>query len=198
MAGTLAAPQALNELGAVNEVLRAAGEGSVSSIEQTNSQAWEAMGIIMNELVSIHTGQHEFNTQLDVKLTPNGDDEIVLPFTTLSITPTGCSRFMRVVERGGRLFDRQGGTFKFTAPVFVNLREVIPFDDAPVPVRVLATVRAAMIYLSRHEPGASSIRDLARMEVKALTDFEVYDASLVPLTQKHTNPHIARLRGHIK
>lgn len=195
MTGTLSNPRAVDELGAVNSILSAAGKRGVSSVSESNAAAWSAATLLHDLLVILQMGDYHFNSELDIKLTPNADSEILLPDNILTIK-RGSRCTKRIVERGGKLYDLGGSTFKFTDPVYVDMRVSIAFDSCPFEVRNFVRYQAAIAYIEEKEPGSNTIRTLHSKVIRARETFENWDSALSPIPHRMRNPHINRLRGH--
>ena len=92
-----------------------------------------------------------FNTDLKVTLSPNTDNQIVLPTNYLRVDTrtTLRSNTKDIVERGRKLYDRIGNTFTFTDNVIVDAVILLDFTDIPEVARRYITIRSARIFQDR-------------------------------------------------
>ena len=92
-----------------------------------------------------------FNTDLKVTLSPNTDNQIVLPTNYLRVDTrtTLRSNTKDIVERGRKLYDRISNTFTFTDNVIVDAVILLDFTDIPEVARRYITIRSARIFQDR-------------------------------------------------
>jgi len=87
-----------------------------------------------------------FNRELGFPLTPDGNDEIVVPSNMLriDISDDDVDRSTNVVVRGGKLYDKVKHSNKFTKKISADIVWKIDFSDLPSPFRRYITYRAAV------------------------------------------------------
>jgi hypothetical protein len=121
-----------------------------------------------------------FNTDLDVELTTNQRDEIVVDPSILRVDTTSLVRNgdTDIVERGRKLYDRKKNTTKFTAgtKVRVDLITQLTFDSLPEPARRYIAIRAARIFHDRVVGSGELHRFFQEDEMYAwVADYNIFD-----------------------
>ena len=145
-----------NELEAVNTMLSAVGEPPITSLEgQKNADAAIANNILTEVSREVQTMGWHFNTQLDVKFTPDSTTkEIKLPESIVRIdirptTLTGSTDNRDVTQRGDKLFNKTDNTYEFTKEVKACVIYVLDWSELPEPVRRYVTIKAARVFQDR-------------------------------------------------
>lgn len=168
---TTPSPGPITLLEAVNIILRNDGEAPVAALEEgtTFSEAGDAEAVLHEISRTVQTDGHNFNTDLERLLTPDVSNEIVLPASTLSVTPVHTSSGLDVIERGRKLYNRSTNSYTFTAPVYLDIVEFLEWDDLPSAVRYYIAVRAARVYQSRNtgSPQQNSFTEADEMRAEA-------------------------------
>ncbi len=160
MAGTFANPRPIDTIEAVNLLRRAVGKVAVSSLgDGSNPSVSAEESALYSESLALQGGNYNFNTILEMELTPDQDNHILLPANTMSFnpSPTKKNRFDIFSQRGDKLFNQRTGSLQFTESVFLDIRQVLPFDDLPWPVRWVITLRAVYKYKAENAPGNAGI-----------------------------------------
>ncbi|MDR6455501.1 hypothetical protein J2788_005011 [Variovorax paradoxus] len=85
-----------------------------------------------------------FNTDREVELQPDANGKIAVADNILQIDPVDPS--LRIVQRGGFLYDLDNQTDVFTAPVTVTRILNFTFEQCPFTVQREVVARAAMTY----------------------------------------------------
>lgn len=183
------------ELQAVNIILKAAGKRPVSSISVSPSidvvKAKETLDEAISDVLSKgYTCLTTFNR----KLPQDVNGEVWLPNNTHSVTTTGYSADLRLVERGGRLYDIDKGTSVIGQDVYVNIVEALPYEDLPTAVRRYVTYLAAHNSIGNSAPGDEGLTRLDRKVQMSLVLLEQADAELRPDSLRQTNTHYVRRR----
>ena len=143
------------ELSAVNSILGSIGQAPVSRLYQPEG-ADKTLKFINPEISFIYQLLQEVNTDVQnegwvfnredfVKLTPDGNSEIVFPVDVLryDVSDNQTWRTTDVVKREGKLYDKIGHTFKFTRPIFLNVVKKFSFEDLPSAFKRYITVKAS-------------------------------------------------------
>ena len=139
---------AMTELQAVNIMLAAIGEAAVSSLETaTTVEVTQAKKLLSNTNRSLQQKGWHFNTEWDVTLSVNGEGNIPVGNSVLSVLVPGTLTTLRGINGTMHLYDLDNNTFTFTAnktnAVTITLLE---FVDTPQTFRQYATLRAARIF----------------------------------------------------
>ena len=96
-----------------------------------------------------------FNKEYDYTLTPNSDNEIVIPDDMLQVDLNISSkrfdnRQFDSVNREGKLYDRIKHTYKWTdAEVYADILWYFEWENIPDPIQAFIVARAASIFSSR-------------------------------------------------
>jgi hypothetical protein len=143
----------MTELEAVNTMLVTIGEQPVSSLDNLAGlqDASIAKQILSNISRAVQSKGWVFNLDLQVTYTPDANGEIVLGSNVLRIDTTSKVRSSTkdIVERGGKLYDRENNTSVFTDSVKVDRVIVLNFDDLPEAARRYIAARSARVFHDR-------------------------------------------------
>lgn len=132
------------ELEAVNLLLSTIGEAPVSTLETTGlADVARARDFIHTTSRAVQVRGRHFNTEEEYPLAPTMDQEIVLPFNTLSVRPAARSAWRNVTQRGSRLYDITNQTYTFTDKIYVRLVLFLAFEELPEAARWYIAVSAA-------------------------------------------------------
>ena len=143
----------MTELEAVNTMLTTIGEQPVSSLDNLAGlqDASIARQILTNISRTVQSKGWVFNLDLQVTYSPNTNGEIILGSNVLRIDTTSKVRKSTkdIVERGGKLYDRENNTSIFTEDVVVDRVIVLNFNDLPEAARRYIATRAARVFHDR-------------------------------------------------
>jgi len=143
----------MTELEAVNSMLITIGEQPVSSLDNLAGlqDASIARQILSNISRAVQSKGWVFNLDLQVTYTPDSNGQIILGSNVIRIDSTSKVRGTTkdVVERGGRLYDREKNTSIFTGDVKVDRVIVLVFDDLPEAARRYIATRSARVFHDR-------------------------------------------------
>lgn len=160
----------ITELDAVNIILRNDGEAPVASLDENGfSEAADAQAALEEVSRTVQDGGWAFNTDFDRKLSPDLNDEIILPADTLWVKPTYTDEAMTIVERGRKLYDLANNTYTFSQPVHLDICQMLDFPDLPSAARYYITIRAARVYQARAtgSPTQNSFTEVDEMRAQA-------------------------------
>jgi len=169
-------PTLTSKLEAVNSMLGHIGESPVNSISNTNALPVSAATAIsaLDEISrAVQSDGWQFNTEVNVSLSPAGDGTITLSGDILELDPIDTS--IDVVQRGLSLFDRSNNTTVFTKDLKVNQTRLLDWDSLPEPARRYITLRASRVFQGRIVGSRELEALIARDEYKAyaaLMDFD--------------------------
>lgn len=139
------------ELEAVNIMLGTIGESPVNSLASAEStvDVATARQILRETLMAVLARGWQFNTELSWSLSPNTSGELQIPGNCLQIDSTGVSKWVDVVQRGGRLYDRVNHTYVFGGPLVVDMIILLEFTEIPQAARQYIAVRASRVFQAR-------------------------------------------------
>lgn len=138
------------ELDAINTMLAIIGEAPVNTAEDTGVvDAVIARQTLNETLRQVQATGWHWNTDRGVILTPTfpAPGDLYVPANTLMVDAVDPS--IDVIQRGTRLWDRKNNTFKFAAPVEVDIVRLLPFEEIPQAARHYIMVRAGRIFQDR-------------------------------------------------
>lgn len=138
------------KLEAINELLDAIGETPVNTITDTGLvEADLAISRLDRISRSVQKRGWHWNTFYDYTLEVDTDGFITLPASTLEVDSSGQSQHLDVINRGGRLYNKETNTFVFTDPVVATIVLYLDFEDLPENARCYITQKAARKFQQR-------------------------------------------------
>ena len=142
---------AATELPAINQILMACGQAPVTTLDETNPDVAIAYQTLLEVSREVQSEGWTFNKEAHYEMTPNTDDEIIIPTNVLQIDLTQANAGdKKVVRRNGKLYDKQNHTDKWTDDVIeVDVLWLFDWVDLPRPIQDYITTRAATITSSR-------------------------------------------------
>ena len=142
-------PPLLTELEAVNVMLSVIGEAPVNTLQGAATvdviQAKAVLQQVSREVQSV--GWH-FNTERDYPLLPDVNGNIVLA-SNMVLVDADTEPDIDVAQRGNKLYDRKGHTFKFSQSIKAEVIYLLAFEDLPQVARQFIVIRAARIFQDR-------------------------------------------------
>lgn len=142
--------QPTSELEAVNHILATIGKRPVNSLNNQSPDAANAVNTLRACSREIQNYGWAFNTDKNLRLTPNVNGEIIVPVNTLRIDTVGQSVEQDVVLRGTKLYNRYTHSYQFDGPIFVDLVSGLDFTELPEAARRAITVRAGRLYQEQY------------------------------------------------
>ena len=168
------------KLDTINAMLIATDEAPVSDENSMHPSALQASTWFDLNNVRFQQRGWWFNTEYDLKLSPNESSRIVLPDGTLKLVLI--SRPNYYVKRGQYLYDPVRHSFEFSDPVYANVVLQIAPDDLPSPA--IQFLGAKCVYDYYCHAGSGDSGTLARCKedwliAKAqITDAEIQEARI--------------------
>ena len=120
---------------------------------QTNPDVAIALNTLREVSREVQAEGWSFNTEFDYKITPDSNDEILIPDDILQMDlnrgyPENIEK--DAVFRGGKLYDKQGHSYKWTAEtVYVDIVWYYSWENIPAPIQAHIVARAAAVVSSR-------------------------------------------------
>ncbi len=120
---------------------------------QTNPDVAIAHNTLREVSREVQAEGWSFNTEFDYNITPDSNDEILIPDDILQMDlnrgyPENIEK--DAVFRGGKLYDKQGHSYKWTAEtVYVDIVWYYSWENNPTPVQAHIVARAAAVVSSR-------------------------------------------------
>jgi len=138
----------MTKLQAVNICLSSMGEPPISTLDSAAPDAQVISDIIDETSRSVQAIGWHWNIEKYI-LSPNTNNELVLPNNTLRVDSVDTSSDIDVIQRGLRLFNRTDNAYTFTDPITVEVFVGLPFDDLPFAAKQYIALAAARIAQQR-------------------------------------------------
>ena len=142
---------ATTELECINIMLAAIGEAPVNSLTGTVPvDVRIAQSTLIEVNKQVHSECWSFNTEIDVTLTRNASNNIVLGTDVLRVdAQTHDHPSINPIQRGLKLYDRKNNTFIFDVDLKCTVVYFRSFDELPEQARSYMTIKAARIFVDR-------------------------------------------------
>ena len=142
---------ATTELECINIMLAAIGEAPVNSLTGTVPVDVRLAQSTLTEVnKQVQSEGWSFNTEIDVTLTRNASNNIVLGTDVLRVdAQTHDHPSIDPIQRGLKLYDRKKNTFVFDEVLKCTVVYFRSFDELPEQARSYMTIKAARIFVDR-------------------------------------------------
>ena len=142
---------ATTELECINIMLAAIGEAPVNSLSGTVPVDVRIAQSTLTEVnKQVQSEGWSFNTEIDVTLTRNASNNIVLGTDVLRVdAQTHDHPSIDPIQRGLKLYDRKNNTFIFDEDLKCTVVYFRSFDELPEQARSYMTIKAARIFVDR-------------------------------------------------
>ena len=142
---------ATTELECINIMLAAIGEAPVNSLTGTVPVDVRMAQSTLTEVnKQVQSEGWSFNTEIDVTLTRNASNNVVLGTDVLRVNPqTHDHPSIDAIQRGLKLYDRKNNTFIFDEDLKCTVVYFRSFDELPEQARSYMTIKAARIFVDR-------------------------------------------------
>jgi len=142
---------AAQELLAINQILMACGQAPVTTLDETNPDVAIAYQTLLEVSREVQSEGWSFNKEEHYDMTPDSNNEIVIPNNMLQVDlhqPSASDK--NVVRRNGKLYDKQNHTDQWTdGAVECDITWLFDWVDLPRPIQDYITARASSITSSR-------------------------------------------------
>ena len=142
---------ATTELECINIMLAAIGEAPVNSLTGTVPVDVRMAQSTLTEVnKQVQSEGWSFNTEIDVTLTRNASNNVVLGTDVLRVdAQTHDHPSIDAIQRGLKLYDRKNNTFIFDEDLKCTVVYFRSFDELPEQARSYMTIKAARIFVDR-------------------------------------------------
>lgn len=139
----------MTELEAVNLMLAAIGEAPVNTITNTGLADVDIAKTLLDSTVrEVQERGWWFNREHDYPITPDVNDNILVPSTALRIDlePTVFGDY-DLIQRGSKMYDRKNHTYTITdTDLKFDIVFLLTWDELPQSVRYYMTIKAARVF----------------------------------------------------
>lgn len=138
-------------LSAVNQILTSIGEAPVASLDSDNPEIATALLTLDQVNTEVQAEGWDFNTEYNLRFTPDNDGFIIVSDNILSLTDNKHSNrwLYQVVLRDGKLYDKRAHTFVWAEPIYCDVVWKFDFEDLPAPFIAYITARASRLFAGR-------------------------------------------------
>ena len=170
---------ATQELPAVNQILQSCGQAPVTTLDQTNPDVAIAYQTLLEVSREVQAEGWSFNKEFHYDMTPDTNNEIVIPNNVLQIdlTTNAANMDKDVIRRSGKLYDRANHTYTFTEKVECDITWLFDWVDLPVPIQDFITARAATVVSSRIVGDGNQYQILQQKEAFARASAMEYECN---------------------
>ena len=142
---------ATTELECINIMLAAIGEAPVNSLTGTVPVDVRMAQSTLTEVnKQVQSEGWSFNTELDVTLTRDANNNVVLGTDVLRVdAQTHDHPSIDPIQRGLKLYDRKNNTFIFDEDLKCTVVYFRSFDELPEQARSYMTIKAARVFVDR-------------------------------------------------
>ena len=136
---------ATTELEAVNIMLAAIGEAPINSLTGTVPVDVRLAQSTLNEVnKEVQSEGWSFNTEINVELSRDGDDQVALSSNVLRVDPNVYDHAdIDAIQIGLKLYDRKNHRYTFTEDLKCTVVYFRTFDEIPEPAKRYVNVKAA-------------------------------------------------------
>ncbi len=142
---------AAEELPAVNQILASVGQAPVTTLDQTNPDVAIAYDTLLQVSREVQAEGWSFNTEENIKETPDVNGYISYPANVLQMDLTNNSSNYNkdVIKKNGKLYDKIEHTDVWTDDVYVDKLFWYDWVDLPTVMQDYIVARAAAVVSSR-------------------------------------------------
>ena len=142
---------AAEELPAVNQILASVGQAPVTTLDQTNPDVAIAYDTLLQVSREVQAEGWSFNTEENIKETPDSSGHISYPANVLQmdLTHNSTNYNKDVIKKGGKLYDKIEHTDVWTEDVYVDKLFWYDWVDLPTVMQDYIVAKAAAVVSSR-------------------------------------------------
>jgi len=142
---------AAQELPAINQILMACGQAPVTTLDETNPDVAIAYQTLLEVSREVQSEGWTFNKEAHYEMTPDSNNEILIPNNVLQIDLTKADAGNKnVIQKNGKLYDKEHHTDQWTdGAVECDILWLFDWVDLPIPIQDYIKARAATITSSR-------------------------------------------------
>lgn len=184
-----------NTLDVLNHMLNVIGESPVSTVSSDHPSVLAAMVELNRVKREMQTRGWWFNTEYNLKLTPNELGQILVPSDTLYIDPVNAQS--RLVKRGGKLYDPVQHTFVIDQPIHVNVVLLLPVEDLPESAAMYVMHKSAYDFYVNDDGDETKSNRLEAQVDRAWARLQQEELRVLNLNAMN-RPQVAHLRHRMR
>lgn len=162
----------MEELEALNLLLRAIGSSPVNSLTTTHPDASNAKATLDRARIQLQLTGWWFNIDYDVAFTPDTTGQIVVSQDITKVILED----KYIVQRGRKLYNKSTQTYVFTGEVLARrIQYVLPWETLPASMQLYATYYAAAQFVRDTLGDAGKVSEFLTESVNARLDVKKDD-----------------------
>lgn len=182
----------MQTLTVVNQMLASMGEVELASLTDTHPFLPSALSTLDNQNRNIQSKPWWFNEEtVTLEVNPI-DNSIYLPGDTLEIITCNPN----YVQRGSRLYNKDGGTYEFDLAQTVTLRRLLDFEDLPELAAQYIAAEAVLRFQSNYDSDGTKRQELMTVRDDARITLNAEETRQRKVNRLINNPRLARLKRH--
>lgn len=180
----------MDTLTVVNEMLGTMGETSLSSLTDYHPFLADCLDTLNRVSQNVQAKPWWFNEE-KATLTPNVVDSFIyLPNDLLEIM--SCKA--EYVQRGGRLYNTETGSYVFTDDVTMTIRRLLDFEDLPqIPASYIAA-EAVLQFQSSYDGDSNKRAEKAAWRDNCLVNLNAEETRKRKINLLENNPRLYRIK----
>jgi len=179
----------------LNHMLNVIGESPVTTPSSSHPSVLSAMVELNRVKKEFQARGWWFNTEYDLRLSPNESGQIVIPAGTLYIDPL--DPYSKLTRRGGKLYDPVNHTFNIGQEIHVNLLVLLDVEDLPETAAMYLMHKAAYDFYVNDDGDETKSNRLEKQVDKAWANLQSEELKVSNVNAKN-RPASARLRMGIR
>ena len=170
---------AAEELPAVNQILASVGQAPVTTLDQTNPDVAIAYNTLLQVSREVQAEGWSFNTEENIKETPDANGNILYPANVLQMDLTYNSNNYNkdVIKKNGKLYDKIEHTDVWTDDVYVDKLFWYDWVDLPTVMQDYIVSKAASIVSSRIVGDSTQYQMLQQREASCRSAVMEYECN---------------------
>lgn len=179
----------------LNHMLNVIGESPVTDASSDHPSVLSAKVELNRVLKELQVRGWWFNTEYNLKLSPNESGQIIVPAGTLYIDPVDkCSKLVR---RGDKLYDPKKHTFLLNTAVYVNLVLQLTVEDLPESAAMYVMHKAAYDFYVNDDGDEQKSTRLEKEVSRSWAVLQKEELQVANVNAKN-RPHVAHLTYRMK
>lgn len=154
----------MGRLEAVNIIIGNIGLSDINTLEGSlTNDVSKAINILDEETRNVMAEGWHFNTEHDVPLAPDENNEILWPdsYASIDLEPKNNPGTADIIKRNGKIYDKANRSYTWDSTLKVTVIEYISWTDLPQSARAYIAIKAARTYADR-TVGSGEIDALTR------------------------------------